>query len=210
MLLVYLFAILMDRGYIFRNGSGFLMLTAISCAIYLPFRTKKKLLTNSENQRITTVNLIETRNRKSIGDTRTRWMYGLIVFIILVYLLHDFLGKASFRFFLFMDNMLRISDTFNPVFMWAVLGLFAGSVYGSFVAYKKYRLPFTVNLIPLGIFLLIIFILVLVNDPAHSSHSNNKTSQPVLTTKNDLKRNFLIFEKNFIKTLLLPLTVTCC
>lgn len=113
-----------------------------------------------------------TAGKSSVSNKKT-WIYRFLVIAILVFILQKFLGMISFRFFLFMDNMLRLTYSIHPIVMWAVLGLFTGLIYGSFVAWKKYRLDFKLNLIPVSIFLLIVFILIVVNKPFASELINN-------------------------------------
>ena len=67
-----------------------------------------------------------------------------------------------------MDNLLQVSESFPPILMWFVLGAFIGLVYGSFVAWKKYRLDFKLNLIPIALLALFVFLLMSINHPLSS------------------------------------------
>lgn len=115
----------------------------------------------------------KNKTSKSSVSSKKNRTYGFLAIVILIYFFQKFLGMVSFRFFLFMDNMLRLTSSIHPVVMWAVLGLFAGLIYGSFVAWKKYKLDFKLNLIPVSIFLLIVFILFMVNHPLDSATVNS-------------------------------------
>lgn len=120
------------------------------------------------------MSVIEKNTANKPGtSSKKNWPYGFLVVAILIYFFQKFLGMISFRFFLFMDNTLRLTDNIHPVVMWAVLGLFIGLIYGSFVAWKKYKLDFKLNLIPVSIFLLIVFILFMVNHPLDSATVNS-------------------------------------
>lgn len=123
----------------------------------------------------------KNKTSKSSVSSKKNRTYGFLATVILIYFFQKFLGMVSFRFFLFMDNMLRLTRSIHPVVMWAVLGLFAGLIYGSFVAWKKYKLDFKLNLIPVGIFVLIVFILIMVNKPLASEPIN--TAVPVADVK---------------------------
>ena len=195
MLLIYLLANLSGYNYVFTDSSGFLLLAAISGGIYILFRPIRKPPALPNEQNIANKSNVVINNKPGV-NSGSKWIYGFVIFIVVVYLFRDFLGDTSFKIFLFLDNMLHFQNAGDPVFMWIVLGLFAGLVCGSFVAYKKYRLPFTVNLIPAGIFLLVIFILITVNDPARSPYFNNETFKHGLTTDADADVN--AFAKDFI------------
>lgn len=175
MLVTFVIIHLFDNGYIFSGSSGFLLLAGISLAVYVIFRNifnssvkqKGQDFANKSNTVI---------NKKSGADNTKKWIYGSLAVIVFIYFLRTSLGIISFRFLLFMDNLLQINANINPVVMWAGLGVFTGLVYGSFVAWKKFNLDFKLNLIPVGILLLIVFILFEVNKPLASQPINNQNS----------------------------------
>jgi hypothetical protein len=133
---------------------------------------------------------------KDIAAGKPRhWTISIIALLSVIYFLREFLGRMSYSFFLFFDNLVKVDSSFSPVFMWGFLGLFVGLIYGSFVAWKKYRLDFKLNLIPLGIFLFIVFILIIVNDPFASKAINYTPPQAVVRTDsiiNDSAQKFII------------------
>ncbi len=93
------------------------------------------------------------------------WQYWVVGIIILLVVLRNTLTVMSINFFLFIDYLVGISTQVSPVVMWAVLGAFTGLVYGSFIAWRKYRLDMKANLLPAGLFLLFILLMFLVNRP---------------------------------------------
>jgi hypothetical protein len=112
---------------------------------------------------------MSTKNRKS------RVLY-IIILLVIIYYFRVNLGIISINAFLFMDSLLQVSPGFPPVVMWFVLGALVGLVYGSFVAWKKYRLDYKLNLIPVALLGLFIFFLMMVNQPI--------SSQPVVSEVN--------------------------
>jgi len=93
------------------------------------------------------------------------WLIVAILFFTLAYAFKAELGSYSFKAFLFLDNLVKLSNNVSPLFCWVLLGLLAGAIYGSFVGWKKYKLHAAVNLIPIGIFILFTGILYIVNKP---------------------------------------------
>ncbi len=163
MIVIYFFSKLTGNGYIFSGSQGLLFLAALSFLAYALYKIiiNPSSKTNEKNAA-----------SKSLGNTKKNWLYVFLAAGVVVFLLQKFLGMISYRFFLFIDNLLRLTDSIHPVIMWAVFGLFTGLTFGSFVAWKKYKLDFKTNLIPVGIFLLIVFILFMVNDPLDSAPVN--------------------------------------
>lgn len=92
---------------------------------------------------------------------------GKSVFLVLalaafvVYVMRNFLGKLSAFFFVPIDNLLFITHSIPPVFMWMVLGLLVGLIYGSFVSIKKFKLDYKLLVYP-GLALLIGISLILL------------------------------------------------
>lgn len=121
-------------------------------------------------------NIEKKLENKSNVNSKKNLPYVFLAIAILIFFLQKFLGMIGFRFFLFMDNMLRLTDNIHPVVMWAVLGLFTGLIYGSLVAWKKYKLDFKLNLIPISIFLLVVFVLIMINKPLASEPINIRTA----------------------------------
>jgi len=97
--------------------------------------------------------------------TGNLWLILVILFFTLAYAFKAELGSYSFKAFLFLDNLVKLSDDVSPLLCWIILGLLTGAIYGSFVAWKKYKLHAAVNLIPVGIFILFTGILYIVNKP---------------------------------------------
>lgn len=176
MIVIYVFSKSTGNSYIFSGSQGLLFLAGLS---FLAYALYKIIITpRIKNNEKNTVN-------KPVDNTKKNWLYVFLATVILIFFLQKFLGMISYRFFLFMDNLLRLSDSVHPVVMWAVIGLFTGLIYGSFVAWKKYKLEFKLNLIPIGIFLLIVFILFMVNDPLNSEPINT-AFQPAGPKENEI------------------------
>src|SRR4051794_1145215 len=104
------------------------------------------------------------------------WLFLIILFVVLTFVFNEALGNFSFKVFLFLDNLVKISDSASPLLLWGMLGLMIGAIYGSFVAWKKYKLDLTVNFIPVGIVLLFIAILFKVNHPLETNTFGVSTS----------------------------------
>ncbi|TKK71528.1 hypothetical protein FC093_00435 [Ilyomonas limi] len=92
----------------------------------------------------------------------------VIIAAAFVYYYRATVGSYSFKAILFVDNLVKLTDAISPLILWGILGLLIGAIYGSFVAWKKYKLHVTVNLIPIGIFILFVTILYKVNHPLDS------------------------------------------
>lgn len=123
---------------------------------------------------------IQSRRRAAVAPgppaTKSSGCSGLLLVLLLLALAYVFrepLGTYSAGIFLFTDHLLQLGSSISPVVSWGVLGLLVGSIYGSFVAWKKYKLHATINLLPLGILLLILAVLYLVNKPSHSQAFTN-------------------------------------
>lgn len=102
---------------------------------------------------------------------------GAFALLAFIYFAQDFLGKKSFAFFLYTDNLVKVSASVSPVLMWGVLGLFAGLVYGCFVAWRKYRLDYKLMFIPIAVFAALVLILHLVNQPFVTDSITNAPSE---------------------------------
>ncbi|MDQ6480682.1 hypothetical protein [Dyadobacter sp. LHD-138] len=85
----------------------------------------------------------------------------LVLTVFVVYVMRNFLGRFSAFFFVPIDNLLFISHSISPVLMWMIFGLLIGSVYGSFIAIKKYKLDYKLLVYP-ALVLLIGFVLILL------------------------------------------------
>lgn len=97
------------------------------------------------------------------------WSFLLIVVAAVAYYYRVAVGSYSFQVTLFLDNLVKLTDTVSPLVGWGMLGLLTGAIYGSFVAWKKYKLNAAVNLIPVGIMILFIAILYKVNRPLNAT-----------------------------------------
>ncbi len=185
MIVIYFVSKSTGNSYIFSGSSGLLFLAGLSFLAYALY----KIIINPSVK----ANQKSTAN-KPVNNTKKNWTYVLLATAILIFFLQKLLGMISYRFFLFMDNLLRLSDSVHPVVMWAVIGLFTGLIYGSFVAWKKYKLEFKLNLIPIGIFLFIVFILFIVNEPLNSEPINTAL-QPAGPKENEINTDSI---KKFI------------
>lgn len=87
----------------------------------------------------------------------------------MVYLFREMLGMMSVRFVVFTDRLLSISESFNPVIMWALLGLVLGAIYGSLVATRKFKLDGKINQVLVGTVSFILVVTALVNRPLANS-----------------------------------------
>ncbi len=96
------------------------------------------------------------------------WLLLIVITFAVIIAFRRPLGLYSFRVFAFTDHLTKISHS-SAIPGWALLGLFIGFVYGSFVAWKKYRLNFPVNFLSIGLLLLLVTVFFLVNDPLGSN-----------------------------------------
>ncbi|MES3016765.1 MAG: hypothetical protein V4721_03255 [Bacteroidota bacterium] len=104
-----------------------------------------------------------------INILRKYLLLWIIWFGIMVYMFREMLGMLSVRFVVFTDRLLNISDSLNPVLMWAVLGLLLGAIYGSLIATRKLKLDAQINKVLIGTIGFIVFIMTLVNRPLANS-----------------------------------------
>lgn len=89
----------------------------------------------------------------------------MLVIAAVVYYYRTTVGSYSFKAFLFLDTWLKLSENMSPLIVWGIVGLLAGSIFGSLVAWKKYKLHAAVNLIPIGIFVVFLALLYIINQP---------------------------------------------
>lgn len=75
-------------------------------------------------------------------------------------------GVISINTFLFLDNLVEVNESIPAWVMWVVSGLLAGTVAGSVVTLKKYKLAFSSVLIPLLIFIVFTAFMYVVNKPS--------------------------------------------
>src|SRR5207237_7851322 len=92
----------------------------------------------------------------------------------------DTLGTYSAKAFHFTDNLLKLSANISPVICWGLPGLLVGSIYGSFVAWKKYKLNAAAYLAPIGISILLLAILYVINKPRQSSALDSANPNTIL------------------------------
>ncbi len=108
-----------------------------------------------------------------IKNKRNNAGCSLLLFVLLIAILFYYyrttLGSYSFQAMLFLDNLVKLSASASPLLFWGMLGLLVGAIYGSIVAWRKYKLHGAVNLIPIGIFILLVAILYNVNHPLEAS-----------------------------------------
>lgn len=92
----------------------------------------------------------------------------ILLLLAIIYVFKAQLGMYSTKVFHFSDALLQLSSGITPIIGWSLLGLLIGSIYGSFVAWKKYKLNAGVNLIPIGVLVLLLTILYLSNKPMNA------------------------------------------
>ena len=102
-------------------------------------------------------------------------LFLILLVIILLAVFREILGSAGFRAFVFLDDLFKISASIPPYIAWGLMGLLIGAIYGSVAAWKKYKLKFTVTLIPIAVFILAIVILFVSNKPAKSKYNVQAT-----------------------------------
>jgi hypothetical protein len=93
----------------------------------------------------------------------------MILLLALAFVFRRTLGEHSLSIFQFTDSLLQTGTSISPVVSWGILGLLVGSIYGSFVVWRKYKLHGAVNLIPIGIFILFVAIFYTINHPQEAS-----------------------------------------
>lgn len=106
-----------------------------------------------------------TSKNQSNKNTGGLLVFAIVVIIALIILLREILGQFSLATFAFIDGLLKFNESMPPILGWMILGLLVGAIYGSVVAWKKYNLSFSINLIPIGGFLLIAVLLFIINKP---------------------------------------------
>jgi hypothetical protein len=107
---------------------------------------------------------------------------GWIVFIIIALLIINRpLGYVAVSLFLFLENALMFSKAIPPALMWAILGVFAGLVCGSWVARKKYHLNMKITWVSLAILAMFIQVAVSVNKPV-KAEAEVQTRESTLAT----------------------------
>ncbi len=93
------------------------------------------------------------------------WFVGFIVIALLIFLFRETLGRNSFKIFIVLDNFVKFAPSLPPFIGWILPGLLLGAIFGSLVAWKKYKLNYTINLLPIGAFAVIMFLLIIINKP---------------------------------------------
>jgi len=106
------------------------------------------------------------RSRVAAPKPKTNrfFTYCVIIFFVLL-ILQKTVGAFSINFFTIIDHLLNINDHVAPIFMWGVLGIFTGTIIGSLVVWKKYRLAFKWNYISFGALGLFILLLLMISSP---------------------------------------------
>lgn len=121
-------------------------------------------------------NIIEPQKatRKSTGSPG---FFGIVAIALMIYFLRKTLGRHSFEIFVFLDNLVKFAQSLPPFVGWILPGLLIGAICGSLVAWKKHKLSFTINLLPIGVFVLVIFLLIIINKPFTGNPADNITTQ---------------------------------
>lgn len=130
----------------------------------------------------------------STGSKRFHPFLIFLLVIVGVYLLYLFLlwlGKVfvflGYNLYFFLDNFLFISPI-NPILMWGVLGLFIGSLIGTLISIKKYKLNFSLFIYTLLAFVTFLITMGWVNKPSgnyisYASHLKNEIPADPIPTR---------------------------
>lgn len=97
--------------------------------------------------------------------TKAQKIYFFLLALLLAIIFNRYFSIIAINTFLFFDNILNVSQSISPFILWGILGLLVGTVYGTFVAWKKYTLDFKLNLIPIIFLFQILFLLYIYNQP---------------------------------------------
>ncbi len=98
--------------------------------------------------------------RKSRGSPG---FFSVVAIALMIYFSRKSLGRHSAEIFILLDNLVKVTQSLSPIIGWGLLGLFVGAIYGSFVAWKKKKLNFFINLLLRSIFPIIFGLLVIFN-----------------------------------------------
>ncbi len=101
--------------------------------------------------------------------SRSKKVILFLLAVIVLIVIRRVLGILSINSFLFLDNLLFLSEGVNVWLMWGLLGLLVGVVTGAWVAFRKYRLSYSAFFLPLAALVFVVAILFLVNKPAARS-----------------------------------------
>lgn len=115
--------------------------------------------------------------------SRTYILVSFLVIIIPV-VLRKPLSIAGMNFFIFFDKLLSFGSGSSIMIGWILFGLFIGAVYGSWVAFRKYRLKAGTVLAPVAVACVFILILFLANRPL-------KSGSMVVQTMTAIARDFV-------------------
>ena len=107
-------------------------------------------------------------------------MLALIIFF--VYVLRNFLGKASAFFFVPIDSILFISHSIPPVIMWMFFGILIGIISGSFIAIKKYKLDLKLIIYPIGVLVISICLVFLLSFILRNNRNKGYTRHDLKST----------------------------
>lgn len=141
------------------------------------------------------VYLVVKQSRKnSVPASGKTWFYRMIGLAVLIYFFRSVFLLMSGGFFLLLDKLLQVSDNIPPFIMWAIVGSSIGLIVGSFIVRKKYNLSFKINLIPIAIFVLLIFILAMINEPL----ARKPTDDEIPAVQQNAYRDISELSKKFI------------
>ena len=102
-------------------------------------------------------------------------MLALIIFF--VYVLRNFLGKASAFFFVPIDSILFISHSIPPVIMWMFFGLLIGIICGSIIAVKKYKLDLKLIIYPISVLVITMCMVLLISFIFRNKRNEGNTQE---------------------------------
>jgi len=102
-------------------------------------------------------------------------MLALIIFF--VYVLRNFLGKASAFFFVPIDSILFISHSIPPVIMWMFFGILIGIICGSIIAVKKYKLDLKLIIYPISVLVITMCMVLLISFIFRNKRNEGNTQE---------------------------------
>ncbi len=162
-ILIFFFYFIKDYG-IFYAFSSLINIAFILSSIYLVvliIQYVSRPSTANKNAPVTAA----PQNVTKKTTAGSLWFVVFIAMALLIFLFRETLGRKSFEIFVFLDNLLKFAQSLPPFISWILPGLLLGAIYGSIVAWKKYKLNFKINLLPIGAFAVILLLLVIVNKP---------------------------------------------
>ncbi|WP_439557831.1 hypothetical protein [Dyadobacter sp.] len=91
------------------------------------------------------------------------YFWPAAILVIILILISDFLARVSSVLFLPVERLLFVTPGISPVTMWAFLGMMLGVIYGCYVSIRKFRLDNKLIVIPVGIFVVVINLMIILS-----------------------------------------------